>query len=66
MFYFPEDGSKVGFRNVVLHQKLDDGLSPKKNRITSLSHIISSQPYRVQWIPDSFGSGRFTAVHKKS
>jgi len=27
----PEEGSKAGFQNITLHQKLDDGQSPKKD-----------------------------------
>lgn len=29
-----EGGSRAGFRNVVLDQKLDDGQSPKKNYVS--------------------------------
>jgi hypothetical protein len=28
----PEDGNRACFRNVVLHQKLDGGQSPKKKK----------------------------------
>jgi hypothetical protein len=31
----PEDGRRAGFRNVVLHQKLDDGQSPRKEDYVS-------------------------------
>ena len=41
-FRLPEDGSRAGFRNLVLHYRCDDGRSPKKEHYFTKSYMLCS------------------------